>query len=157
MKINSKYNGIILTVILFLTIVVVLVVRSAKTNYYTTIIDAQIRDKNDNHFQGCYLKWNGNNYLITDYYKYKNDDLIEYKSPTSSGFAVFNLKDSTTFYGGIRDRYKKLWYKEESDGVQLDNEKFKIDYRNMDTIVSKTDKTFIKVLIQKFVDEGEEL
>ncbi len=152
MKIKSKYNGIILLAMLLLTVVVVLIVKNAKTNYYTIIIDAQMRNINDNHFTGCYLKWNGNNYLITDYYKYKNDELIEYKSPTSSGFAIFNLTDSTTFYGGSRDRYKKLYHKQKSDGLQLDEEKFKIDYISNDTIVSKIDDTFIKVTIQKFID-----
>jgi len=157
MAIKEKYKVIIFTALLLLALIIILVVQSAKTNYYTIIIDAQIRDKNDNHFAGCYLKWNGNNYLITDYYKYKNDDLIEYRSATSSGFAVFDLTDSTTFYNGNRDRYKKLWYKQKSDGVQLDKEKIKIDYINKDTIISKIDDTFIKVIVKKFVDEGEEL
>ncbi|MBE9601470.1 hypothetical protein [Pedobacter sp. MC2016-24] len=152
MKIDSKYNGIVLAVFVLLIIVVVVVVRGAKTNYYTIIMDAQIRGKNDDHFKDCYLKWNGNNYLITDYYRYKNDDLIEYKSATSSGFAVFNLTDSNSFYNGSRDRYKKLWYKQKSDNFELDNEKFKIDYINKDTVVSNIDGTFIKVVIQKFVD-----
>ena len=112
MKINSRYNPIVLAGFALLIIIIVVVVRSAKTNYYTIIMDAQIRAKNDNHFKGCYLKWNGNNYLITDYYKYKNDVLIEYKSATSSGFAIFNLTNSKSFYNGSRDRYKKLWYKQ---------------------------------------------
>ncbi len=152
MKINSKYNPIVLAGFALLIIVVVVVVRSAKTNYYTIIMDAQIRDKNDNSFKDCYLKWNGNNYLITDYYKYKNDVLIEYKSATSSGFAVFDLTDSKASYNGSRDRNKKLWYKQQGYSFQLDNEKFKIDYVNKDTVVSNIDGTFIKVVIQKFVD-----
>ena len=152
MKINSKYNPIVLAGFAILIIVIVVVVRSAKTNYYTIIMDAQIRAKNDNHFKGCYLKWNGNNYLITDYYKYKNDVLIEYKSATSSGFAVFNLTNSKSFYNGSRDRYKKLWYKQKKNSFQLDNEKFKKDYINKDTVISDIDGTFIKVVVQKFVD-----
>jgi len=149
---NSKYNRIFLAVLVLLIVVVFIVSRIAKTNYYTIIIDAQIRDKNDNYFKDCYLKWNGNNYLITDYYQYKNDDLIEYKSATSSGFAIFNLTDSHSSYNGNRDRYKKLWYKQKSDNFQLDNKKYKIDYINKDTVVSKLDDTFIKVVIQRFVD-----
>lgn len=152
MKMNGRYNRIFLAFLVVFTVVIVVVVRSAKTNYYTIIIDAQIRDANDNYFKDCYLKWNGNNYLITDYYQYKNDDLIEYKSATSSGFAIFNLNNSQSFYNGSRDRYKKLWYKQKSDNFQLDNEKYKIDYINKDTVVSKLDDTFIKVVIQKFVD-----
>ncbi|EDM37936.1 hypothetical protein PBAL39_15964 [Pedobacter sp. BAL39] len=152
MKINDKYNGIVLAVLVLLIIVIVLVVRSVKTNYYTIIIDAQLREKDDNHFKDCYLKLNGNNYLITDYYRYKNDHLIEYKSATSSGFAVFNLIDSNSSYNGSRDRYKKLWYKQKSDSFALDNEKYKIDYVHKDTVVSNIDRTAIKVVIQKFVD-----
>lgn len=129
-----------------------MIVRSAKTKYYTTIIDAKLTDKNDKQFPDCYLKWNGNKYLITGFYKYKNDDLVEYKSPTPSGFAVSDLTDSAVSYNGSRDRYDKLWYKEKSDGLQLDNEKFRIDYKNEDTIVSKINDTIIKVMIQKFVD-----
>jgi len=152
MKIDDKYNGVVLAVLGLLIIVVVLVVRSAKTNNYTIIMDAQKRDKDDNHFKDCYLKLNGNNYLITDYYRYKNGDLIEYKSATSSGFAVFNLTDSNSSYNGSRDRYKKLWYKKKSDNFALDNEKYKIDYVHKDTVVSNIDGTAIKVVIQKFVD-----
>ena len=152
MNINSKYNPIVLAGFALLIIAIVVVVRSAKTNHYTIIMDAQIRDKNDNYFKDCYLKWNGNNYLITDYYKYKNDVLIEYKSATSSGFATFNLTNSKSFYNGSRDRYKKLWYKQKKNSFQLDNKKFKKDYINKDTVVSKIDGTFIKVVVQKFVD-----
>jgi len=152
MKINSKYNPIVLAGFALLIIAIVMVVRSAKANYYTIILDAQIRDKNDEYFKDCYLKWNGNNYLITDYYKYKNDVLIEYKSATSSGFAKFDLTKSKSLYNGSRDRYKKLWYKQSKNSFKLDNEKFKKDYINKDTVVSNIDGTFIKVVIQKFVD-----
>jgi hypothetical protein len=156
MEINGKYNGIIFIAIFALTIVIILVVRNTHTNYYTTIIDAKIRDKNDNQFPGCYIKWNGNNYLITDYYRYHNDYLIEYKTPTSSGFAVFNLTDSTVFYGGSRNRYKPLYYKQKSDHIRLDNEKFKIDYIKNDTIISKINDTIIKITAEEFVDESKE-
>ena len=152
MKINSKYNPIVLAGFALLIIAIVMVVRSAKTNYYTIILDAQIRDKNDDYFKDCYLKWNGNNYLITDYYKYKNDVLIECKSATSSGFAKIDLTNSKSFYNGRRDRYKKLWYKQSKNSFKLDTEKFKKDYINKDTVVSNIDGTFIKVVIQKFVD-----
>jgi len=152
MRINSKYNAFILAGFAILLIAIVVVVRSAKTNNYTIIMDAQIRAKNDNYFKDCYFKWNGNNYLITDYYKYKNDVLVEYRSATTSGFAVFDLTDSNSIYNGGRDRYKKLWYKQSKNSFKLDTEKFKKDYINKDTVVSNIDGTFIKVVIQKFVD-----
>lgn len=149
---NSKSKWILFAVLISLISVVVIVLRSVKANYRTIIMDAQIRDKDDNYYTDCYFKWNGNNYLITDYYEYKNDDLVKYKSASTAGFIIRNLTDSAAFYGGNRDRYKKLWYKQSSDHLQLDNEKLKIDYLNKDTIVSKLDSTFIKVIIHTFLD-----
>lgn len=157
MKVNSKYNSIFFIGLFLLISLIIWVVSSAKTNYYIFVIDAQITNKNDNSYPNCYLKWNNNKYLITNYYKYKNDVLIEYKTPTSLGFKTVNLTDSSAVYTGSRDRYKKLWHKKKSDGLQLDKEKFKIDYLKKDTIVSKINDTVIKVIVLKFVDKNEEL
>lgn len=158
---SQKKLGVVFSIIVLMVIIfAVLLMQSLKKDYYTIIINAQIREKNDNHFAGCYYKWKENNYLITDYYTYKNDDLIEYKSPTTAGFAIFNLKDTTaldnvlSLNGSKLNRHKKLWFRKKSDHFVLnDNEKFKFDEIKNDTIVSKIDKTFIKVVISKNTDE----
>lgn len=56
MTISDKYNGIIFAVMLLLVIVAIVIIRSAKTNYYTIMIDAQIRAKNNKYFTGCYFR-----------------------------------------------------------------------------------------------------
>ncbi|TCD10510.1 hypothetical protein EZ449_09185 [Pedobacter frigidisoli] len=97
----------------------------------------------------CYIKVDGNEYLIENIYKYDNKILSEFWFVGSEGFAVQKLGLLANEYSAEQKPYQFLSYSKNKADVVFNSKKYKIDYQMGDTIISKIDSDKIILFIDK--------
>ncbi|MBF4492700.1 hypothetical protein IR010_09120 [Flavobacterium sp. MR2016-29] len=107
------------------------------------------KDHNNLYPPNCYVFFQNKKYLIREVYKYENGILNEYWFLGSEGFAVEKLGINGNSYSKEQKEYEFLNLEKAKDYVVFNSEKYKIDYINEDTIISKIDLNNIIVFINK--------
>lgn len=135
-----------------ITLILIIVGGLIFTKTKLTVGNAEFNANDENIYpSNCFIKFENKKFLIHEIYKYRNKTLSEYWFIASEGFAVQKFEFPFEMnYSNEQKAHKFLKYTADKQFIEFDSQKYKIDEKRNDTIISKINDKKIIIFIDEY-------